>query len=177
MIGYKQAYEFSGSKVDYKTFCNICDDFNKEIISQIIEGKTFKMGFLLGTIQVIEKDRKYKKSKNGVIHTTRDWIASNKKRQEIIDKGGIPYKAIKDENGMIIGDNGGEKWFIYKTSESTVAFYWNKRAGKKNDEFAPLLYNIEVFTYKPLDDNNKKLSKYHVETGTNYRKNVVVYDL
>ena len=44
-----------------------------------------------------------------------------KEKQRIIDEGGTPYESIKDENGKVIGDNGGEHYFVYLTDDT---YYW-----------------------------------------------------
>lgn len=48
----KDISEESKYHLDYKTFRNICEEFNKELSKEILEGYFFKMPYRLGTIRI-----------------------------------------------------------------------------------------------------------------------------
>lgn len=48
----KDLSESSKYNIDYKTFRNICEEFNKELSAQILEGYFFNMPYRLGTIRI-----------------------------------------------------------------------------------------------------------------------------
>jgi len=48
----KDIPETSKYHLDYKTFRSICEEFNKELSTEILEGYFFKMPYRLGTIRI-----------------------------------------------------------------------------------------------------------------------------
>lgn len=116
----------------YNIFKFIIGQFNKKNSTEILKGETLSIGFKLGEIR-IQKKRRYKGDENVESmqphnYKVVNWGESNKLKQELIDKGFTPYKAIKDEEGNIIGDNGGHKWLIYFTDDYSYWWYWHKNS-------------------------------------------------
>jgi len=83
-----------------------------------------------------------------------DWKESNKNKANIIAKGGIPFKSIKDDKGKVIGDNGGEKWLATHISKSTFYIDWmcNYVINNKIYRFTPSKYNDDRNV--PIDAND-----------------------
>ena len=106
---YKE-YVLKHDLVDKKIFRNICEEFNMNIIDDILEGSTFNMGSNLSTLSIVRKERDPRNPKV-------DWGESNKYKQELIEQGKELYNA---ETGK------GIKWHIYYTDDYYCKFYWRK---------------------------------------------------
>jgi hypothetical protein len=119
--------------VDERTFKVFLRSLNKHIKEAILyKGYSFNFGGNVSSIFVERKKRYIKDDKADGMSTIHnnvviDWGSSNKKKAEIIERGGTPYKAIKDENGVIVGDNGGEKWLVPFTDEYGFWLGWEKK--------------------------------------------------
>lgn len=135
----------------YKVYKFIIGEFNKKTSIEILNGESLNLGFRLGSIR-IQKKRRYKGDENVESFDPHNYKVvnlgeSNKFKQELIDKGFIPYKAIKDENGKVIGDNGGHKWLIYFTDDFSYWWYWNKH--NKDVNKAVGVRNVKKYSFLP----------------------------
>lgn len=92
--------------ITYQQFYYITRDFNKKLISLIIEG--YKYESKLGIFEVQKRER----NANNIIN----WDLSLKKKQEIINAGRVPYNKKDAPNG--------EFWFVYFTDSIHYAVKW-----------------------------------------------------
>lgn len=167
----------SDKEFPYKVYNKLIRIFNKEVMKQvIIDGKTFNMSHLLGTIQAIEVERKIKISKNGKPYTSINWNESKKLKQKIINEGGTPLEVIKDDKGNIIDDNGGKQWYVYDLSPTKPDFYWNRlrRKDKKDNDkpFYPLK-NIKYYNIIFTTVNHRALNSAMFTQGITYSKGMI----
>ena len=131
MLNLREQYDIylnrGGKDIGYTNYRKITELYNKEVMRQIIEEqKSLFMDHDLGSLHVIEIERKPMKSKRtGRVYTSIKWQESLKRKQEIIDNGQVPFEVIKDENGKEIGDNSGVEWLIYNLSDKIYKFYQN----------------------------------------------------
>lgn len=120
----KRKEELLASKVSIEEYKFIVRTFNKLITKRIIEtGYKLKIGNL-GAIR-IRSDRKVDSVKRRI-----NWGISNKNKELIEQRGGIPFKAtyeIIDGKKTKVGDNGGEKWLIKHTNPYEIFWCWDKR--------------------------------------------------
>lgn len=124
---------------------------NKLNSIEILKGETLNLGFRLGAIR-IQKKKRYKGDENVenfMPHNYKvvNWGESNKFKAELIKRGILPYKAIKDEQGNIIGDNGGHKWLMYFTDDFSYWWYWNKNSLDKTKGIH--IKNCKKFSFLP----------------------------
>lgn len=94
-----------------------------------------------------------------------DFGASKKAKEAVIARGGIPYKSIRNEEGRIIGNNGGESYLIYHTDDSYIKiskFYtyrgsmyhftcWHAKFWKMT---VPRVFNLQMNEYKNIGKIN-----------------------
>jgi len=127
-----------GRLIKVYQFNKILSAFNEAFMKECIhEGGRQNIGGTLGFIQIFRRANKAK----GEYRMRVDFPSSAKIKKEIIAKGGIPFKNEKDEFGNIIGNNGGEKWLVYYTSEEpSLTMRWLKH------KFAPKYYKFIQFT-------------------------------
>lgn len=148
MIGNKDFYQdyldSGGKKIPFSEFKAILGSFNKLAMREIIEhNKSLDIGSLIGSLQIIQKPRKLKKSKRtGQVYTGIDWFKSEEIKEEILARGGIPR----------LGDNGGEDWLVYKIEDQTT-FFWNKMRKRRKEEVYHPLPNVGKFTFVPTRGN------------------------
>lgn len=127
--------------VDEELFRDIICSFNDLVSDAIVyEGYKFKLGGGLGVLKIKEVlcDTRVKKRVN--------WGESNKKKQEILSRGGTPFKVTeRDESGKPIADNGGEHWIIFWTITRDYLWHWSKNRNIVHNSayyrFDPTLYN------------------------------------
>lgn len=123
-LKYKETYNTDLSFSEYK---NIVNSLNSELIKEIFLGKVFNMGFKLGSLAIIQKERVIQYSKlNDTYYTSINWPKSKENKKKLIEEGKLPLAYKKDEKGKIIGSNGGEKWQIFNNSPLQYFFYWNR---------------------------------------------------
>tara|TARA_R110002020_G_scaffold102846_4_gene241136 strand:- start:167 stop:640 length:474 start_codon:yes stop_codon:yes gene_type:complete len=96
--------------VDKKTFRDICEKFNMNIIDTVLDGGEFHMGNNLSSLSVVRVNRDPRSPRV-------DWGESNKYRQELEEEGKNLYDHKTGE---------GEKWHIYYTDKFYCKFYWKK---------------------------------------------------
>lgn len=109
-----------GKKVlSFKEYIEILTMFNELFMTRVVEtGKPVNMGEWLGNVKIVRKKRK-------ALYP--DWGQSNKMKQEILDRGGLPLENFKDENGVLTGkNNGGERWVIYRTDDFYNQMIWER---------------------------------------------------
>lgn len=149
------------SSISFTDFKTILKHMNKAVSKDIVEGSSLKMGHKLGYIYIKEPDRKFKLSDNGKFNTKKNWGASQKKKQGLIDQGKVPLQYYKDEEGKIIGDNGGEEWIVYYTDATFFRFSWWKMRVKEafSNKFFNPLRNISTYSFVPTKDNRLLLSR------------------
>lgn len=103
-------------------------DLYKQVLNQLNigledailnQGYCYTWGSGIGHIKIIRKERNHR---TPVVN----WGESNKLKEQLIAEGKLPYKAIKDETGKKIGDNGGEPWFVYFTNDVDYWWGWNR---------------------------------------------------
>jgi len=106
---YKE-YTLEHEAVDKKVFRDICEEFNIEIMEDVLNGSTFNMGNNLSTLSIVRKERDPRNPKV-------DWGESNKYKQELLDNNEQLYDVETGE---------GVKWHIYYTDGYYCKFYWRK---------------------------------------------------
>lgn len=119
----------------------IISKFNAKVIDKIIyDNYYFSINPLFGSIGVVQNENK---------NLRPDWGRSNKLRQEIIDRGGIPYikeEAEKDPNYK------GEKWLVYHPSIDFFIQWHTKYVAKKYNpvlgdyKFKPARGKVSIVT-------------------------------
>lgn len=181
MINNKQMYlsflkeeKLTKEDVPYSKYAEIIKMHNIEVMNQILlKNKQYDMGYLLGHIQAVEVNRVIKVSKSGNSYTSIDWNESNKRKQELINKGQLPLEKIRNEKGEIIGDNGGVEWLIYNLSETKPTFHFSRFRRKGiNDNDKPFypLSLIKQFHIEFTPKNFKLLNRCKFIEGISYTK-------
>lgn len=111
---YKSYSKDSDDKVDYRTFADICSDFNIALFDELLLGYEFNMQNNLGTISVRRVDRDPRRLQV-------NWGETTKYKQELIDNGVELYDSKKGT---------GEKWHIYYTDKYYCKYHWTKHKAK-----------------------------------------------
>ena len=107
--------------ISWKEYTFIIREFNKKVCEKIIDtAYRFKI-IGLGTIKIITRYRK-ENSKKKYIH----WGDTNKKKEAILLRGGVPFETIKNEVGEVIGDNGGEDYLVFAETPYVIFWKWYK---------------------------------------------------
>lgn len=134
---YQTAIErnYIGSDISYKKFSEVVRDFNIQVSDKIISNH-YKFKFGLGTIQVLRKDRKGKSI---------DWHTSKKVRQDIIDRGEIPFNKVTAPTGI--------EWFVYFEGKDIFKWHWYK---DKGTEF---IKNSKYYLFQAMTANKKRVGK------------------
>lgn len=128
--------------VDEEMYREIVGSFNNQVSDAIVfEGYSFKLGLGLGVLKIkrVLCDTRIKKRVN--------WGDSNKKKQEILLRGGTPFKVVeRDENGVPTKDNGGEHWMIYWNNRYDYLWHWSKNRN--------IVFNSAYYRFDPTRYNN-----------------------
>lgn len=153
---------YPDTKIDYKLFTKVLRACNKKIVELIVKkGYSFRMGYNLGELRIVQFEPKYKKSKNGNLYGYPNWGESKKRKQEIIDAGGTPFESFKDKDGNIIGDNGGEKWVIYCSDDISIRYHWYKQKYRNKDgSYFYVLDNSINYSFTPTKQNKLLLADF-----------------
>jgi len=106
---YKK-YVIDNGYIDKKIFRQICETFNINIMTSILDGETFNMGHNLSTLSIVRKERDPRNPKI-------DWGESNKYKTELLENGKQLYDSETQQ---------GTKWHIYYTDGYYCKFYWRK---------------------------------------------------
>lgn len=107
-------YKKYDGPLSYAGFREVCEEFNKLVMEEILKGKEFHIGFRLSSISIIRIERNFK-------NPPVDWNETNKYKQELLEEG-------YTEDDFYHPDNNpdGKKYFIYHTDPWYCRFYWNK---------------------------------------------------
>lgn len=116
----KKLQERLVDKKSYKLFLRTLNELLKQAI--IYKGYEFNFTGHASSIFVQRKKRYIRDDKAEGLTTVHnnapiDWGASNKKKKEILDRGGVPRK----------GDNGGEDWLTTFTDDYGYWISWDKK--------------------------------------------------
>jgi hypothetical protein len=144
----KKAEENVSYHVSYHVWSRICTKFNKRIMNSIMEGYIFKLPYRLGSLGLIQQERKIRFNTDGSIRTDNlgvDWdktlILWRKLYPEITKRS--DYKQIKD------------KPIVFYTNEHTdgrvMRFYWKKKYST--------LPNKSVYAFCPTQQHKTKLTE------------------
>lgn len=135
-------YKIENTKQSYPIFADVLKIFNAEIGEQLkLNGYHFTIGGGLGSLQVVSIF-----GNEGI-----NWAESFKLKQQIIDEGKIPYQAFRDENGQIVGDNGGIKWFVGYGNDYSYLWRWKRQRHLKT------LKEIIYYRFSPTQDQYRSL--------------------
>lgn len=106
LIATKEIYKtfLLKDKISYKDFDSNIKRILKLIRDQMIDGEKIATPF--GTLSIKEKERSFHKPSINIVESMIE-------KKRLIDNGEKPYEVIKNSEGKIIGDNGGEKYFRY----------------------------------------------------------------
>lgn len=155
--------------VDYKLFKSVIEAVNKSIVDKVIKGESFDMDNNLGSIRVIQKDRVIRTSKNGKAYTSINWNASLERKAQLVKEGKLPLEYHKDQQGNIIGDNGGVEWQVYNLNETQFKFYWNRCRVKAHDKIMYPLRRIRRYHLKITKKNYKDLNRFANNEKISYK--------
>lgn len=146
-----KVYLKRGGLASYKEYKLVVETFMKEATNQIIKtGWIFSMPHYCGQLSVVQLERKFTVTDKGTIKGKIDFGASNKLKQEIIDRGELPLVNYKDNEGNIIGNNGGINWLCYQIDPTYFSWVWSTHINLKHG----LDYKLYI-----TKDNSLKLSK------------------
>ncbi len=134
-----------GDAVDYAVFKEILERLFKKLAKKIIHGYKFTIGHGIGLIEVIKVARTFSTNEDGVPKVAIDWGASNKRKEELIDQGRVPYNGKTAPNGV--------KWLIFHTALSYCRWKWYKKSYH-------MIPNITTYTFKPTYTNKRELARY-----------------
>lgn len=133
---------------------------NRFMMEKLFEGQKLQMLHKRGYIVIKEKKRNFARK---VIN----WPKSNQNKKEIIEKGGVPYKALERNNkGEVVKDNGGEKWVELFKDDSYLMIVWEKRPCT--------IPNSSVYAFLPAFGFYKELHKRNNEDpffNVNFKNN------
>ena len=131
----KHLTELTDEIISETEFRFILQEFNSNIADEIIKGYHFNPGNYIGLIRIKKKKR---------VGKNVNWGDSNKKKAEILARGGIPYNKETAPDG--------EEWLVYFISEYAYWWYWNKGNCR--------LTNKSIFSFTPMFAQKGNLSKY-----------------
>jgi hypothetical protein len=163
--------ERKNTKLSFKEFREIVYLFNRLAMTEVIEtGKSLDLGYHLGSLSVNKVKRRVRKSINGNYYTSINWGESNKLKKQILEEGKVPLQYLKDDRGVIIGDNGGVPWQIYHTDEysSLLILIKHKIKLDGSNKLITLIKNYDHYVFKPSFDNRISLQKFNKENNVEY---------
>jgi hypothetical protein len=132
--------------VSYYDWARICTKFNKRIMNSIMEGYIFKMPFRLGSVGLVQSERKIKFNEDGTINTDNLGVDWNKTL--ILWKKIYPEVTLRSDYKLIK-----DKPLVFYTNEHTdgriMKFHWKK----KNTN----LKNKSVYSFEITEQHKKKL--------------------
>ncbi len=138
---YKYINELNKYLISYSIYKDITNSFNKYVSKELLSGHNVNLGFGLGklAIRIIE-------GKKGLDVKSINWSASNKKKKEILSKGGIPFNkkdAIEHEKlGKVYN---GEPWCIKADINNYPYIFWLGRGSHAYKHY---------YKFEPTRDNN-----------------------
>jgi len=138
----KKVTQYKEELISFSLYNRIISEFNSKIIDKIINNNyLFNSVPSFGAIGVIKNFNERKRP---------NWGESNKKKAEIIARGGIPYIKADAES---VEDYKGEKWLSYHPSLDFYLHWHTKWISKKLNPF------LKDYTYKPARGKNSIVSK------------------
>lgn len=141
----KKIKQYKEELISFTLYNRVIKEFNNQVIDKIInENYLFTPLPSFGAIGVIQNYNEHKRP---------NWGVSNKKKAEILAKGGIPYikaDAEKDENYK------GEKWLTY---HPFLDFYLQWHTKWISKELNPFLKD---YTYYPARGKQSIVSKLQI---------------
>ena len=145
------------SDISYTKFREIIKYMNMKVMDQISDGRSFEMGEALGNIFT----KRFESTNLDEKKVSKNWGKTRKLKQEIIDRGETPLVNYKNDQGEIIGDNGGVPYFVYFTDLFIIRYKWwrYKRANENfKTGFKYGLMKIMRYYFKPTKENRLLLS-------------------
>jgi len=122
--------------IDYKTFSILIREFHKEISQRVLRGYKFRPGENLGQFHLVKDIRRGK---------TIDWGNSNKLKQSIIERGGVPYDKVNAPDG--------EEWLLYYQDNDYYKWKWFKETS------TTFIKNVKYYIFKPCTTNRRSIAK------------------
>lgn len=160
----KEIKQIEVDLIGYLVFKEIIYKFDCKISDEVVyKGYALALGFGLGHIRIKKINCFFNRDGSNRVKKRINWNASNKKRKEIEDSGGVSYKVTKREGRKIIEDNGGEHWFVYHANEWDYLWHWYK--GKC------IILNTPYYRFRPTIYNNS--SRYGGMGNVNKLKQLV----
>jgi hypothetical protein len=137
--------ELINNSLSLEKFSFIIKSGNSLLIDRIVEDNyTLEPNRNFGTIGVVANSSKKKRV---------NWGESNKKKQEIIDRGGIPYYKEEDLNNE---EYKGEEWLIYH-EDLDFFLHWERSYAAR--QYNPVLSD---YAYKPARGDYGIINKFNI---------------
>ena len=141
-INNNKIQQYKEELVTYSLYNRIITEFNRQVIDKIInDNYLFSIVPSFGAIGVIYNYNERNRP---------NWGESNKNKQEILDRGGIPYIKADAES---IEDYKGEKWLVYHPALDFYLQWHTKWISKKHNPF------LKDYTYHPARGKESIVSK------------------
>ena len=145
MVSLSKHQKSIKDRVSYKDYKRVLDIAMDKICTAIVENNAKLAIPYLGSLGISKEKNKFKRKS---VNTAE----SLKNRNKILERGKIPLKYEKDEQGNIVGDNGGEEWLVYYCNPIICAW---RIDGKR---FTVL--DNSSYTFKASRPNSKKLYEF-----------------
>lgn len=145
--------------VTYEQYKYIIQELHKKISDKILDGYKYNPLIRVGFFQIVLNYRK-KRSEKYI-----DWGKSNKRKAEILARGGTLYSEYWEHNGVILEpsatipvdavkkNNGGEKWVIHYNDTFYLNWAWGKDSHSKRTK------NITRYSFVPTRANKRAIGK------------------
>lgn len=142
---YKLYKTVSGAPVDVKIYLKIVAEYNKFLISKVLNGAVVTLPARLGTLRIIGRKQEIKYDEQGnVMGLAPDWV----KTKQLWDKS----PKAKENRKLVYHTNNHTEGVIYR-------FFWSK----KN----VLVENKNLFSLRLTRTNKREVNKLLIE-GTQY---------
>lgn len=168
---YKLYRKNSDGVLSYNEYKSIIAAFHKKISELIIQGALWEMPYFLGLQKVVLKKRKFTIKENGMVKGQINWGESNKRKANLIENQELPLAYYKDEEGNIIGDNGGKEWLVYHITPFYPLWIRVNNPFLKNSykcKFSPTRHNEKTLAAN-IDENAEFI--YHEAINNETHKN------
>jgi len=110
-----QAYEEEDGDIPYDLFRAMIEEYNMAVMEEIIQGKTFEMGYGLASLSIIRIERDYS-------NPSVDWAATMQEKKRLLEEEGYTEDDLYSEDNPE-----GRKYFCYHTDPWYARFYWEKK--------------------------------------------------
>ena len=146
-------------KIKYNIYKAIITKFNKKLLKYCAEtGKQYQNKYL-GNLQVLYKE---------CTDRSVNWKESNKKKQEIIDRGGIPYLQKDEHDAIKQGrEYHGEKWLVKGYDKGLLYWKWHV-SPLISDEIKREVYNYKFIPARGNFGAIQALRKVYANEDHNY---------